>query len=162
MRKDISQNQAVDANDQLHELSREQAREVLDAFLKTEREAFPDFQFGSIELDFSPRSVELALKHIAAEVETGNLNVEQRDLWFMRLGYYLGESLCHANSKLAWGLGDPEYAFANHPVITGFSNGEEAEVINISRNLVMAVAEGISPPTRIDNGVSFWFEIAKA
>lgn len=151
-----------DENTKIYKLSVEQAREVLWAFLRTEREAFKSVSFGKIELDFSQCSVERTLRHVIKEIANGSVGDEQRNLWFMRLGYYFGESLKRANPKLEWGLGDAQYAFANHPVITGFAKGEEAELINISRNIVMAVAEGISPDNRISIAVTFWFDAARA
>lgn len=99
-----------------------------------------------------------ALSYIAVKVETGRLNEEQRNTWFARLGYYLGESLRRSNPALKWGLGDPQYAFSNHPVITGFANDEEAPVITICKNIILSVAEHFSPISRIENGVRNWFE----
>jgi hypothetical protein len=56
-------------------------------------------------------------------------------------------------------LGNQEYVFANHPVVSGFADGEEAEVITICKNIIHAVVEGISPAARIDNGIKFWFDM---
>ena len=150
----------IEMTDELYELGSDQAQEVLDTFLKTEREEFPKVVIGSIELDYSRQSVVDALEHTAAEVEAGRFDEEQRNLWFMRLGYYFGEALCRAKPGLGWGLGDPEYAFVNHPVVLGFAGNEEAPVITICRNLIEAVAEGISPISRIASGVNSWFETA--
>lgn len=149
----------INMSDQLWELSVEQAQEVLQAFLSTERDAFPTLIFDSVQLDYSLESVAQAAHLIASEIETGRLDEEQQKLWFMRLGYYFGEALCRAKPGLSWGLGNPEYAFANHPVITGFADGEEAEVITICKNIIRAVVEGISPAARIDNGIKFWFDM---
>lgn len=148
----------IKMSDQIWELNVEQAQEVLDTFLRTERETFPTLTIGSIKLDYSPESVVQAAHHISSEIEAGHLDGEQQDLWFMRLGYYFGESLCRAKPGLSWGLGNPEYAFANHPVVVGFADDEEAEVITICKNMIRSVAERRSPPERIDNGVNLWFE----
>ena len=150
----------IEMTDELYQLSPAQAQEVLAAFLKTEREEFPKLAIGAIELDYSLQSVADALKHITTEVEAGHLDEEQRNVWFMRLGYYFGEALRQSNSGLSWGLGNPEYAFANHPVIVGFAGSEEAPMITICKNLVDAVAEGISPISRISNAVNSWFGTA--
>jgi hypothetical protein len=147
----------IKMSDQLWELSTQQAHEVLDAFLNTEREAFLALKIGAIDLDYSQESVAQAAHHIASEIEAGRLDEEQQNLWFMRLGYYFGEALCRAKPGLTWGLGNPEYAFANHPVITGFADNQEAEVIVICKNVIHAVVEEISPRVRIDNGIKFWF-----
>lgn len=109
-------------------------------------------------MDYSLESVIQAAHHIAAQIKAERLDEEQQKLWFTRLGYYFGEALCRARPGLLWGLGDPEYAFANHPVVTGFANDEEAPVIMICRNMIEAVAEGLSPADRIDNGIKLWFE----
>ena len=149
----------INMGHQLWELSVEQAQEVLDAFLSTERDAFGTWIVDSVHLDYSFSSVVQAVHHIALEIGACHLDKEQQNVWFMRLGYYLGESLRRAKPGLSWGLGNPEYAFANHPVVTGFADGEEAEVIMICKNIVQAVVEGISPPERIDNGIKFWFDM---
>lgn len=158
MQGDMRDNE-IKMSDQLCELSAEQAQQVLDAFLSTERDAFHSLAIGSIHLDYSSESVAKVAHHIASEIKAGHLDEEQQSLWFMRLGYYFGESLCRVKSGLSWGLGNPEYAFANHPVVTGFADGEEAEVITISKNIILAVVEGISPASRIDNGIKFWFDM---
>jgi hypothetical protein len=145
-------------SDQLYELTRLQAREVLDTFLKAEAEAFNKLEIDSIVLDYSQQSVVRALRYIAEEVGAGHLNEEQRNIWFARLGYYFGEALRRAKPALNWELGNLDYAFANHPVISGFGNDEEAPVITICKNIIMAVAEHLSPDTRIENGVRNWFE----
>jgi hypothetical protein len=93
------------------------------------------------------------------EIKAGHLDEEQKNLWYARMGYYFGEALRHSKPSLACGLGNPEFAFANHPVVSGFADQEEAEVITISNNLIDSVAEGLSPLARIENGVNFWFDM---
>jgi len=145
-------------DDQLWRLSPAQAREALDAFLKTEREEFPKQNIDSIELNYTYDSVASTLRYLADSVKSGHLNDEEQNLWFMRLGYYFGETLCREKPGLSWNLGIPEFAFANHPVISGFVNDEEAAVISICRNVVLAVALDGAPLSRIDNAVKLWFE----
>lgn len=149
-------------SDELWELSVEQAQEVLDAFLSVGRDVFHSLTIGSINLDYSPDSVRKAVHHIALEVSAGRLEEEHRNLWYARLGYYFGEALCRAKPGLSWGLGNPEYAFANHPVIRGFADDEEAEVISICRNVILAVGLDGAPETRIGNTVHFWFNLPVA
>lgn len=149
----------IKMSDQLWEMSVEQAQEVLDAFLSTERDMFSTLKFGSVQLDYSLKSVVQAAHHIVSIIQAGALDKMQQDLWFMRLGYYFGESLCRTKPGLSWGLGNPEYAFANHFVVTGFAHDEEAEVITICKNIICAVVEGISPAARIDNSIKFWFDM---
>lgn len=144
--------------DQIWKLSREQAQEVLDAFLITQRAAFPSLKVDSIKLDYSPRSIIKAAYYIVAEIKAGSLDEEQRNVWFTRLGYYLGESMIKVKPSLSWGLGDPEYAFANHPVIIGLENGDEVPVITMCKNFILSVVEGISPYERIDEGIEAAFE----
>jgi hypothetical protein len=148
----------INPDDQLWELRVEQAQQVLDTFLKTEREAFQTLEIDAIKLDYSSKSVIQTAHHIASEIKAGRLDKAQQDLWFMRLGYYFGESLCRARPGLSWGLGNPDYAFANHPVVKGFTNGEEAEAITICRNIIRSVAEGRFPPIRIDDTIKRWFD----
>lgn len=146
--------------DQLHSLNAAQAKEVLDHFLATEREALSELRIGTVKLDHSPSSVAAALKYVAEGIKTQRLAREEIDIWIMRLGYYFGESLRQKSGRLFWGLGSPEYAFANHPAILGFGNGEEAEVITICRNVILSLTEDHSPPSRADDTVRFWFELA--
>lgn len=147
----------IKMTDQLWELSLEQAQEVLDAFLKTEKAAFETLVIPTVDLDYTLESVTGLAHFVADEIKAHRLDEEQQKLWFVRLGYYLGESLRRANPSLAWGLGDPEYAFANHPVVTGFADNQEEPVITICRNMIQAVVEGLSPPIRIDNGIRTCF-----
>ena len=154
----MAEDSEIRISDQLYELTQLQAREVLDAFLRAEEEAFRIIQIDSIDLNYSQQSVVEALRYITEEVEADRLNEDERNIWFTRLGYYFGEALRRSKPTLNWGLGDPDYAFANHPVISGFGNGEEAPVITICKNIIMAVAEHLSPDTRIENGVRNWFE----
>ncbi len=58
----------IKMGNQLWELSVEQAQEVLEAFLNTERAAFPSLRIDSVELDYSPESV---IQHL---LETFNDN----------------------------------------------------------------------------------------
>lgn len=158
----MAEDSEIKMSDQLHELTREQAQEVLDAFLRAEAEAFVKLKIDSIELDYSQQSLSRALRYITEQIRGDQLPEDRRNIWFARLGYYFGEALRRARPELRWGLGDPEYAFANHPVIIGFSSDEEAPVITICKNIIMAVAECISPDTRIENGVRNWFEKSTA
>lgn len=147
----------IKMTDQLWELSIEQAQRVLDAFLKTESAAFSDLKIPSIDLNYSAESVMKLAHYVVDEIKAGQFDEELQNVWIARLGYYFGEALRVAKPSLSWGLGNPEYAFANHPVIAGFAGGEEAEVITISKNIVRSVAEGRSPPERIENAVELWF-----
>jgi len=147
----------IKMSDQIWKLDAEQAREILHEFLRAERAAFQSLRISSIELNYSPESVIQVAHYIANEIQAGNLGEEQQSIWFARLGFYLGEALCHAKPGLSWGIGDSEYAFANHPVIKGFSGDEEAPTITICKSMILAVVEGLSPPIRIDNGVMNWF-----
>lgn len=148
---------------QLWELSVEQAQEVLNAFLATERGVFSALnRIGAVELDYTRQSVEDALHHLASEVKAGRLDGEQRSLWFSRLGYYFGEALRRQRPSLSWGLGDPQYAFANHPSIKGFAGDEEAALITITKNIVLAVAIDGAADARIANAVQFWFDLPAA
>jgi hypothetical protein len=144
-------------DDQLWELSIEQAQEVLQEFLTTGRATLPSLRIDVIELNYSQDSVIRAAHQIVLDIKAGRLDEEQKSLWFARLGFYFGEALCRAKTGLSWGLGDSEYAFANHPVVIGFADGEEAPTITICRNMIEAVVEGLSPPGRIDKGVMNWF-----
>jgi hypothetical protein len=151
-------NHEIRMNDQLWQMSRKQAQEVLDTFLVTQREVFPSLTIGSVDLDYSAESVIEAAHYIANQSKAGLLDEEQQKIWFARLGYYFGEALIRAKPQLSWGLGDPEFAFANHPVILGFADGEEGPMITICSNVILAVAYDGVPTFRIDNAVSLWFD----
>ena len=160
----MTEDSAIRMTDQLYQLTEQQAQEVLKAFLDAEANVFVGLLIGGVDLNYSERSVVEALRHIARDIELGLLSEEAHSVWFARLGYYFGESLRRSKPNLRWGLGHQDYAFANHPVIIGFADEEEAPVITICKNMVMAVAEHLSPDTRIDKGVRNWFakEIAGA
>jgi hypothetical protein len=138
-------------------LTQEQAQDVLRAFLSSGRATFESLEMDAISLDYSEESVIQAAHHIATKIESENLDKEQQNIWFMRLGYYFGEALRRAEPQLVWGIGDSEFAFANHPVLIGFPDKQEGPLITICRNMVGSVAEGTAPATRIDKGIKHWF-----
>ena len=147
----------------LHDLSQGDARRTLEAFLRLQREVMGVWHIGGIQLDFSEKSLAAALRYVALE-EIVNRHIPEPDqnILFARLGYYLGESLRRVSTKLYWNVGNPEWAFANHPVIAGFPDGEEAPVIQICKNVVRAVAEEQSKVDRIDTAIGSWFESARS
>ncbi|WP_147414347.1 hypothetical protein [Sphingomonas gilva] len=145
---------------EIYRLSEDEAQNVLQAFLEMGRNEFPNMRIDAVNLNFSQKSVSLALRHIAqAELQSGDDKFF--NLWSMRLGYYFGEALCRASNRLSWGIGELNSAFENHPVIRGFGSGEEAAVITICMNVILAVAIDGAPASRIDEAVDHWFEMAK-
>jgi hypothetical protein len=143
--------------DQLWELNTAQAQEVLKAFLASGEKTFKSLKVDGVDLDYSSESVIKLAHHVANEIKQGRLTDESQNIWFMRLGYYFGEALRKAMPTLAWRLGDPDYALANHPVLVGFLDDMEGPMVAVCRNMVRSVAEGRSQPERIDNGVRLWF-----
>ena len=142
----------------IYELSADEANELLLRFLKTGRDTFDELEVDAVTFDYSKESAIALIRHVAAhEVREGPAHEESNNVWYSRLGYYLGEALLRAFDQLRWSVGDSETVFHNHPVVIGFANGIEAAVITICRNMVLAVAVDGAPETRIDNGVNHWF-----
>lgn len=126
---------------EIYELSAEEAAEVLEAFLWEEAKVFKTLRIGGIELDYTRRSVEQLFRYVVDEDRMGTYSKDDPfGFWVLRLAYYFGEAHRRVSNRLEWGTGDPEYAFANHPVIRGFAKQQEAEMIVICRNLLSAVA----------------------
>jgi hypothetical protein len=146
----------------LHELSETEALNLLQTFLSAEGEVFGDWKIDEIALDYSEESLVAALRFVAAEIVEQKLSETDQRITFSRLGYYFGESLLRISPRLRWSVGAPEWALANHPVIVGFANEQEAPVILVCRNVVRAVAEGRSEPERIDIAIRTWFDDARA
>jgi len=118
-------------------------------------------EIDSIDLDFSRRSVVQAIMHVATiDFRNAALDDSSRNQWYVRLGYYFGESLRRVSNKLHWATGEVDTALQNHPVISGFPSGVEAPVISICRNLIYAVNVLGQPLTRIDVAVQTWFDDA--
>lgn len=149
-------------NRELYELTVDEARMVLDQFLRVEAEAFATLRIASVTFDYSRESVIAFFDHVLEkEFDAQNEDSAANNLWCMRLAYYFGESLRRQSDRLTWGTGDTKFAFANHPVITGFPFNEEAPLITICQNLIAAVAIGGESRTRMTNGVDFWFDLAR-
>src|SRR5688572_4866801 len=100
---------------QLYELSRDQAVEILEAFLRVERECFSTLCIGNVTLDYTQLSVTKAIRHIAVnEFGPNQPAYSEPNPWYARLGYYFGESLCRAADHLYWSSGEANTAFENH------------------------------------------------
>jgi hypothetical protein len=154
-------NGEIKLTDSLWELSNDQAQEFLKSFLETEHETFQSLKVDLVILDYSVDSVVNLAHHVVKEIIAGHLDEEQQNVWFIRLGYYFGESLRKFSPRLSWVLGNPEYAFSNHPVLIGFADGMEAPMITICRNIIESVVEGFSPSNRINAGIEHWFSPTK-
>lgn len=153
----MQESQSIIEGKELHELDICQAKEVLRAFIETEERNFSDIIIEDIKLDYSKESVSIFLKYVKKMVIT---NKSEMNVWILRLGYYLGESLLRTSGKLRWDIGEPNMAFENHPVISGFRDGEEAPVITVCRNVLLAVSLDNAPDARIDGAMEHWFDAA--
>jgi hypothetical protein len=144
----------------IDQLTKDEARHVLERFLELGREALlyhvPDWA----PLDYSRVSQIRLWDKYVERIRAQQLTDEDKDILFVRLGYYFGESLLRANPKLTWGTADPEFAHANQPVILGFPHKIEAAVVIIATNCILSVAEGRSPPDRTERGINYWFDEA--
>lgn len=147
--------------EQLHELSPEEASAVLSRFLELGREFWVSADLPDMADPYSRRAVLTLFQMICSKPPLNDADIS---LWSMRCGYYFGEALILASKsgKLAWGLGDLKYALANHPAVVGFKNGEEAETIWISKNLILAVHRDGEDFQRIQTAVDHWFDEALA
>lgn len=147
--------------DQLHALSRDEASSVLSRFLELGREYWASPDISSAGAPYSRASVEALFQTICSKPAMSDAEIS---LWSMRCGYYFGEALILSSvrGRLAWGLGDPKYALANHPAVLGFRTGEEAETIWISKNLILAVHRDGEDFQRIQTAVDLWFDSALA
>lgn len=118
-----------------------------------------------ITLDYSPTSVcklfEYAIQKIRNEIKSDIISEAMydtfRSVWLVRLGYYFGESLIRSGAELRWQLGEFGTAFQNHPVVSGFSNGTEAAVVTIAKNVSFSIISGESSNDRIAETVEHWF-----
>lgn len=153
----------------LHELSRDEARQVLEAFLIEGERRMPEWSAAvGFPIDYSEQSVCALFHYALGEIgrEFGPDPIVEADYprfnsaWLMRLAWYFGQALITRSPRLRWDLGDAESAFENHPVIAGFKRDAEAPLIVITRNITFSVLSGISPADRIDKGVESWFAAA--
>ena len=147
---------------ELYELTPEQASEVLNAFLEEEREVFRTLKIEGINLDYSKDSVVRLFKHAINEIRASGKPESQYDhVWSLRLAYYFGEALKKIANSLEWGIGNPDYAFANHPVIAGFRKYQEAALITIAKNIITGVVFDGKGESIIIHAVDAWFEDAE-
>jgi hypothetical protein len=81
-------------NRELYELTANEARMVLDQFLRVAAEAFATLRIDSVTFDYSRESVIAFFDHVLAkEFDARNEDSETNNIWCMRLAYYFGESL---------------------------------------------------------------------
>ena len=144
---------------ELHELSDEQAQEVLEEFLFEERKVFETLVIDSVQLDYSQSSVVQLFQYVIDQFKrSGKTEFEPGNIWLLRLAYYFGESLKRSSASLEWGLGNSETAHHNQVVITGFPNSVDAPVIIVSRNLVEAVTIDNDSTEGLIDGIDWWFQ----
>jgi hypothetical protein len=125
----------------LYELTTAQATELLHAFLTKEEAVFRELKIDGINLDHSRDSVVRLFEHVLAhQFDSNDANAPSNNVWFLRLAYYFGESLCRVSNHLRWAIGKVGTAEENHPVIAGFGDETEAALITIARNILVAVA----------------------
>ena len=74
----------------------------------------------------------------------------------MWMAYYLGETFVRSEASLRWGIGSPDYAQCNSPVIKGFSHGLEMPTIMIVENLLRDLIIKSIESNRIEEAVSYW------
>jgi hypothetical protein len=147
---------------ELYDLTAEQAREVLNAFLQEEKEVFRTLKIEGINLDYSKESVISLFRHAIKEIRASEKPESQYDhAWTLRLAYYFGEALKRNSDKLKWAIGAADFAEENHPVITGFRMRQEAALVVIAKNLIFAVAFHGEEFGRITRAVDAWFEKAE-
>lgn len=148
-------------NRELHELSTDEAAEVLAAFLKEEARVFATLHIEGIELNYSKQSVVRLFRYAVDEAQSKkHLNGDPFGFWVLRLAYYFGEALRRASNTLEWGTGDSAYALSNQPVIKGFAKNQEAAMVVICSNLLNAVVMDGEEFRRIERAVDTWFGLA--
>jgi hypothetical protein len=148
--------------EELYQLTTEQANAVLRAFLYEEQTVLNSLHLSSLKLDFSKNSLIILFEHCFKELNRMGVTESSYDgLWNLRIAYYFGECLHKISNKLCWAIGNPNFAFANHPVISGFPKKQEAALITITGNLVSAVLFDGQNFSRILDAVNYWFELAE-
>ncbi len=171
----------------LWELGREQAKLILDSFLREESKAAHNLveqaQYSGIVADFSLSSLSDVMKWGLANVRTkpkaADKNVpewirntdsyknnlyemdEPSGILMFRMAYYLGECFVRAFPALRWDIGDNESALCNMPVITGFPQRQEMPPIKIVENLYGRILSGAAGNEAIDIALQRWREIAR-
>jgi hypothetical protein len=149
---------------ELYELTEGQARQLLNAFLATERNALGK-EAGTTEtiLDYSSNSVARFFHYVIDRLvhQRPQQRESEINIWSCRLAYYFGESLRRTSSHLSWTIGKADTAFENHPVIAGFHDGTEAPLITVAKNVVLSVIEDAGPLNRVDRAVNSWFGAAR-
>jgi hypothetical protein len=158
MQKDMEDPFAAFEGKELYELNVAQATELLNAFLAKEEAVFRELKIEGINLDYSRDSVVQLFEHVVNnEFDRREMKSSSNNIWFLRLAYYFGESLCRTSNQLHWAIGRKNRAQENHPVITGFADKTQAPLIVIARNSVEVVAVDGEPFRRIEQAVDAWF-----
>jgi len=155
---------------QLYELSREDARTVLDAFLLEENRAISAWApRTNVLLDYSADSVcrlfEYALHRIRDDLGSTKIGEDEydrfRSVWILRAAHYFGESLIRSFPHLRWDLGEVGTAYQNHPVIAGFPGDVEVAAISVTKNVLFSVLSQVSGEDRICRTIEHWFSAAR-
>lgn len=164
-------------------LTRDEGREFLETFLRVEGAAVRDMltaaeKEGGIRGDFTVESISPILRWAIQKLQPvlrapdptlpawiregdsyarGLLGLDEPSkILTLRCAFYLGESFVRSYAELEWGVGDPETAEQNQPVVTGFADGIEMSPMLVCQNLFLRVAVDGASPEQIDRAVAFW------
>lgn len=164
-------------------LTRDEGREFLGAFLRAEGVAVRGMLSAAeaeagIRGDFTVESISPVLRWAIQKIQTvpqapdpslptwiregdsyarGLLGLDEPSrILTLRCAFYLGESFVRTYADLEWGVGDPEIAERNQPVVTGFADGIEMSPMLVCQNLFLRVCVDRAPPEQVDRAVAFW------
>jgi len=74
----------------------------------------------------------------------------------IRAAYYTGECFVKSSKKLHWGIGNPETALANMPVVKGFKNDMELAPLLMIENLFMRILCDGADFEQIQTAIQIW------
>jgi hypothetical protein len=74
----------------------------------------------------------------------------------VRASYYLGECFVRSHPKLRWTTGNPEFAYKNMPVVTGFLHEKELPPLMILDNVFRRIMKDPTRLADIDIMVTSW------
>lgn len=81
---------------------------------------------------------------------------ESSSVLIMRASFYYGESFVRYSTKLSWGVGRPDTALKNMPVVDGFNHELQLPPILIAENIFIDLLSGTKGLDTVRRTVEAW------
>ena len=153
----------MDGND-FQAMNEAEARSALRQFLMLANEDIPDLvsdcAVDGMVLDFTSGSEFIRRIDV---YQRGAYDFDRNSKELIALvGFYFGECFVRTFRSLRWDCGNTRFAYANMPVVAGFSGGKELQPMWITNNLIRRVFEDRTKIGDLHLAIRSWIESASS